>query len=178
MISESEGGNEKREKEEAAQHISPLPRTLSASFGLISATCDPAIIILNEKRAGGGGAFQRIRTQLCDGLGRPSPHPPSSCCPSLEGFHLYFLTSDSSFPVLPQEGPTTPAAAAAATTPGMRRVSHTCQLGLRAGQLNADPVSPRLNATNEPFPSAAKCQSHQSHPSRGGGGESSSRDTF
>lgn len=36
----------------------------------------------------------------------------------------------------------------------------------RTSHLNADLVSP-LNTTNKPFPSAAKCQTYQSHPTGG-----------
>lgn len=114
--------------------------------------------------------------------GQEDPHPPSSRCTSLQGFHLYFPASDSRFPVLPQEGPPPSLPPPPPPLPPPPRqacvlfLTHANSAG-RASQLNADPVSPRLNATNEPFPSAAKCQSHQSQPSRGGGGERGSRDT-
>lgn len=84
-------------------------------------------------------AFKRIRTQLCvghraqeDTMQRNTNsqtlcHPRTPCFHFLlclsQSFHLYFLASDSRFPVLPERAYLTPL-----PVPTMHPVSDTCQL--------------------------------------------------
>lgn len=117
------------------------------------------------------GRLKELGAQLCV-RGSPSspsyppfPRPPVSLALSQESFHLYCLWFQ-----LPSTASVRAYHPHSARTPPQSQhrilfLTHANSAG-RTSHLNADLVSP-LNTTNKPFPSAAKCQTYQSHPTGG-----------